>query len=80
MKQWDVLGIDLTFQYSNSAEDGMAKARRAVDDGVGRILQRLKQYGPNVLAEGEKEPRWRAFGSWPSCWPRTSRGSSALSS
>lgn len=25
------------------------------------VSQRLQQYGPNVLAEGKKEPRWQAF-------------------
>jgi len=35
---WDQSGIDLTFQFSKSFEDGLTKTRRAVDDGVDTIL------------------------------------------
>ncbi len=35
---WDVPGIDLTYQMSKSKEDGIGKARRAVDDGVETII------------------------------------------
>ena len=37
-KHWDVDGIDLTYQFSKSAEDGVEKVRRAVDEGVDTIL------------------------------------------
>lgn len=35
---WDVPGIDLTFQFSNSARDGMEKTRRGLADGVDTFL------------------------------------------
>lgn len=35
---WDVPGIDLTYQVSKSAEDGIAKTRRAVEDGVDTVI------------------------------------------
>ncbi|MBN1268766.1 MAG: diacylglycerol kinase family lipid kinase [Kiritimatiellae bacterium] len=35
---WDMPGVDLSYQFSNSKEDGQAKARRALDDGVDTIL------------------------------------------
>jgi diacylglycerol kinase family enzyme len=38
IEHWDKPGNDLTIQFSTSKEDGQAKARRAVDDGVGRLL------------------------------------------
>ena len=37
-KHWDVEGVDLTYQFSRSAEDGVAKVRRAVEEGVDTIL------------------------------------------
>ncbi len=37
-RHWDVKGIDLTYQVSLSKEDGIAKARRAVDEGVDTII------------------------------------------
>lgn len=37
-QHWDVPGIDLSYQYSKSAEDGQAKARRALDEGVDTII------------------------------------------
>lgn len=38
IKYWDIPGNDLSIQFSLSKEDGQAKARRAVEDGVGRLL------------------------------------------
>ena len=38
IEHWDRPGNDLTIQFSTSKEDGQAKARRAVEDGVGRLL------------------------------------------
>ena len=35
---WDLPETDLSIQFSKSKEDGKAKARRAVDEGVGRLL------------------------------------------
>lgn len=35
---WDKPGHDLAIQFSTSKEDGQEKARRAVEDGVGRLL------------------------------------------
>jgi len=35
---WDHPGNDLTFQFSKSFEDGLAKTQRAVDEGVDTIL------------------------------------------
>lgn len=35
---WDVDGIDLTYQFSRSPEDGKGKVRRAVEDGVDTII------------------------------------------
>ncbi len=35
---WDVDGIDLSYQFTQSKEDGVAKARRAVAEGVDTIL------------------------------------------
>ncbi|MDZ4199410.1 MAG: diacylglycerol kinase family protein [Kiritimatiellia bacterium] len=37
-KSWDVPGVDLTYQFSLSIEDGREKARRAIADGVDTIL------------------------------------------
>lgn len=37
-RDWNVEGIDLTYQVSRSAEDGCEKARRAINDGVDTIL------------------------------------------
>jgi len=37
-QHWDAPGIDLSYQYSKSAEDGHAKTERAVADGVDTIL------------------------------------------
>ena len=38
LKYWDLPETDLSIQFSKSKEDGQAKARRAVEDGVGRLL------------------------------------------
>ena len=38
IEHWDKPGNDLSIQFSTSKEDGQAKARRAVEDGVGRLL------------------------------------------
>ena len=38
IEHWDRPGNDLSIQFSTSKEDGQAKARRAVEDGVGRLL------------------------------------------
>lgn len=35
---WNVEGIDLTYQISRNAEDGRAKVRRAIADGVSTVL------------------------------------------
>ena len=35
---WDGPGMELTYQVSHSAEDGRAKALRAVDDGIDTVL------------------------------------------
>jgi diacylglycerol kinase family enzyme len=35
---WDLPGIDLSYQISQSVEDGVEKARRAVADGVDTVL------------------------------------------
>lgn len=35
---WDVAGIDLTYQFSKSAEDGRHKVKRAIAQGVDTIL------------------------------------------
>jgi len=35
---WDVPGIDLTYQFCQSAADGSEKAKRAVEEGVDTIL------------------------------------------
>jgi len=37
-KNWNVEGVDLTYQISRSAEDGREKARRAIEDGVDTIF------------------------------------------
>lgn len=37
-RHWDVPGMDLSFQFSRSVEDGKAKARRAVQEGVDTLL------------------------------------------
>jgi YegS/Rv2252/BmrU family lipid kinase len=37
-RQWDVDGIDLTYQVSLSKDDGLAKVKRAVDDGVDTFI------------------------------------------
>lgn len=38
LEHWDLPETDLSIQFSKSKEDGRAKARRAVEDGVGRLL------------------------------------------
>jgi len=38
MEHWDLPGTELSLQFSKSKEDGQAKARRAVEEGVGRLL------------------------------------------
>ena len=38
IEHWDKPGNDLSIQFSTSKEDGQAKARRAVEEGVGRLL------------------------------------------
>ncbi|MDH3346233.1 MAG: acylglycerol kinase family protein, partial [Kiritimatiellaceae bacterium] len=38
LELWDHPETDLTIQFSKSKEDGQNKARRAIDDGVGRLL------------------------------------------
>jgi len=38
LEYWDLPGTDLSIQFSKSKKDGQAKARRAVEEGVGRIL------------------------------------------
>ncbi len=38
IEHWDKPGHDLSIQFSTSKEDGQDKARRAVEDGVGRLL------------------------------------------
>jgi diacylglycerol kinase family enzyme len=38
LEHWDLPGNDLSLQFSVSKEDGRAKARRAVEDGVSRLL------------------------------------------
>lgn len=38
IQYWDKPGSDLTLQFSTSKKDGQAKARKAVEDGVGRLL------------------------------------------
>lgn len=35
---WDLDGTDLTYQFTQSKEDGIAKARRAVEEGVDIVL------------------------------------------
>ena len=35
---WDVDGVDLSYQFCQSVQDGIAKTRRAVDGGVDTIL------------------------------------------
>ncbi len=37
-RTWGAKGIDLSYQFSKSAEDGMDKTRRAVEDGMDTIL------------------------------------------
>ena len=37
-KYWDVPGIDLSYQFTTSAEDGVSKAERAVGNNVDTIL------------------------------------------
>lgn len=37
-KYWDRPGVDLTYQFSKSVEDGQRKARKAVDEGVETVL------------------------------------------
>ena len=37
-EHWDVDGVDLSFQFSRDPQDGQAKARRAVEDGVDSVL------------------------------------------
>jgi len=38
LDHWDLPETDLSIQFSKSKEDGQAKARRAIEDGVGRLL------------------------------------------
>jgi len=38
LRHWDLLGTDLTFQFSKSKEDSKTKVQRAIDDGVGTLL------------------------------------------
>lgn len=38
IEHWDKPGNDLAIQFSTSKEDGQAKARRAVQEGVGKLL------------------------------------------
>jgi YegS/Rv2252/BmrU family lipid kinase len=38
IEYWDKPGNDLSIQFSTSKQDGQDKARRAVEDGVGRLL------------------------------------------
>ncbi len=38
LEYWDRPETDLSIQFSKSKEDGQAKARRAVNEGVGRLL------------------------------------------
>jgi len=38
LEYWDLPETDLSIQFSKSKEDGQAKALRAVEDGVGRLL------------------------------------------
>jgi len=37
-KNWDIDGIDISYQVSKSIEDGVAKTKRAIDDGVDTII------------------------------------------
>lgn len=37
-QHWDIGDIDLSYQYSKSVEDGQAKTRRAIDEGVDTLL------------------------------------------
>jgi len=37
-KYWDVEGIDISYQVSKSAEDGINKTKRAVDEGIDTII------------------------------------------
>lgn len=37
-RYWDVDGIDLTYQVSLSKEDGLAKTRRAIEDGIDTVI------------------------------------------
>ena len=37
-RYWDVPGVDLLYQFSQSAEDGTAKARRAAEQGTDTVL------------------------------------------
>ena len=37
-EHWEGSGMDLTYQFSRSVEDGKRKARRAVEEGVDTIL------------------------------------------
>jgi len=37
-RHWDVEGIDLSYQFTQSVEDGTSKARRAVDRGADTII------------------------------------------
>lgn len=38
LKQWDLPETELSIQFSQSKEDGQTKARRAIEEGVGRLL------------------------------------------
>ena len=37
-KYWEKPGVDLFYQFTQSKEDGIAKARRAVESGVGTVI------------------------------------------
>ncbi len=37
-QHWDIAGTDLTYQYTQSMQDGMEKAQRAVEEGVDIVL------------------------------------------
>jgi len=38
LEHWDLPETDLSIQFSKSKKDGQAKARRAIDEGVGKLL------------------------------------------
>ncbi|MFH0981713.1 MAG: diacylglycerol kinase family protein, partial [Planctomycetota bacterium] len=35
---WDMPGVDLSYQFSRSKEDGQEKTLRAIEDGIDTIL------------------------------------------